>query len=227
MRFQSTATIAGSIAVGGAFTSIDGKTIEHLQAVAAIGGSVSSGITLPAVVVDPPSEPAVDTIAATGWKQWLKSIAQSNEAPSWSGAISGNPGCTMAPWASSVNGSVVNVASSKTIDARSALSGCSSVSLQQMTLRLHGDLTIVTDGFSSVNGLTVNSGDGLAHTLRIIVPTDSTGSRAVQLSSNTVVTDPVTVTVATPGQFVAGGGATLPGIVHSGSFSSYGAVDVG
>jgi len=227
VRFQSTATIGGSVAASGGFTSIDGKTVEQLQTLHAIGGSVSSGITLPTVAVDAPFESAFDANESTGWKQWLKSIALSNQAPSWSGPISGSPGCTMAPWASSVNGSVVNVATSRTIDARSALSGCSSVSLQQMTLNLSGDLTIVADGFSSVNGLTVNSGDGLAHKLRIIVPTDSIGSRTVQLSPNTVVHDPVTVAVVSPGQVIVGGGGSLPGVVHSGSFSSYGEVKVG
>ena len=80
------------------------------------------------------------------------------------------PGCTMAPWSSSVNGASVAVGSATVVDARMATSGCSAVAIQAMTIRPSADLTIVADSIKAVGGMQVRSADGKAHKVTLVVP---------------------------------------------------------
>ena len=74
----------------------DGTSVAQLHALGAIGGAVYTNETdMPS-----PSAPGavqVDTTPPTGaasvtWGGWLRSVARRAGAPSWSPALSGNPG---------------------------------------------------------------------------------------------------------------------------------------
>ena len=72
----------------------------------------------------------------------------------------------MASWGSSVNGSTVFIAGDTQVDATG--SGCASVNLQTMTVKLSDDLTIYANGFSTINGSSFISADGAVHRVSIV-----------------------------------------------------------
>lgn len=145
---------------------------------------------------------------AITWKQWMNQTAQANRAPSWSQGLSSTPGCTMAPWASSVNGSTVTTTGDLFIDARQPASGCLGVALQQMTLSLGGDLTLVVDGFDAVNGLHVASADGNPHTLTIKVGGTAAANANFTFSASTTVDPEIKVSLQAPGKVTINGTST-------------------
>jgi hypothetical protein len=121
----------------------------------AITGTISTGITVPQPSVAPHQIYTVGTVPASAitWKQWINQTATANAAPSWSPGLTSNPGCTMAPWSSSVNGPTVSTSGDLVVDARSQASACAGVDLQQMTLSLGGNLTLLVGKFDVINGL--------------------------------------------------------------------------
>lgn len=140
---QSTAKIGGDAVAAGSFSSNDGTTAAQLKATGALGGDVYPGSAVPAVPGDlpAPTSPS-DYSAGQGltWTQFMNQTARANNALTWSQGLTSNPGCTMASWSSSVNGSTVSIAGNTVVDATT--SGCATISLQAMTVRLSGDLTI-------------------------------------------------------------------------------------
>jgi len=54
-------------------------------------------------------------------------------------------------------------------------STCPSVTIQQMTLELSGDLVVLADSVNVVNGLKVRSADGAAHRLILGSPVRRAG----------------------------------------------------
>jgi len=97
-----------------------------------------------------------------------------------------------------------------------------------MTIQLGANLTILTDGFNSQNGLSVQSVDG-HHSLTIVVPanTPSAQVRDVSFSANTVQVGGSTISVSTPGRLTVGDSSTLSGTVSAGSLSGWGAIRLG
>lgn len=157
IRFQSTARIGGSVSTSGTFTVTDGLSHQALADKGSTTGTISEGVPVakPSIASYQPYTAGDLPEAALTWKQWMNQTALANGAPTWSQGLSSAPGCTMAPWASSVNGSTVTTTGDLFIDARRPASGCSAVALQQMTLSLGGDLTLVVDKFDAINGLHV------------------------------------------------------------------------
>ena len=77
-------------------------------------------------------------VSTMTWNQRMNQTATANAVPSWSLSLTSNPGCTMAPWSSSVNGSTMATSGDLVVDARSQASACAGVALQQRTLSLGG-----------------------------------------------------------------------------------------
>ena len=219
------------VQVGGAFTSIDGKTIAYLTSNGIVndifeGYSLPEGElrVVPASVASAADYPGLTTKT---WTQWMNQTAQGNAAPSWSQGLTANPGCVMAPWASSVNGSIVLVTGDTLIDAPSA--ACATVSLQSMTVKLAGDLTIFATGFSSIHGLRFESSDGLPHIVNLVVPgTRTCGTvNGVNLSAATGSDALTTVNVDAAGKLTVNGTSTIAGKVADGCFAGSGQVAIG
>jgi len=184
VTLQSTVTVSGSVSAGGSVTSIDSRSVAQLQESGAIGGAVSGGLPIEA-----PTIPASTSVTGpddnwpgfttTSWQHWMNQIAAANSAPSWSPGLTASPGCVMAPWGASVNGTDALIASPTVIDARQGTTGCSNgVTLQGMTLRLGADLVVYADQLSVINGLNIQSLDGKAHELRLLVPTTTGACRS-------------------------------------------------
>jgi hypothetical protein len=134
----------------------------------------------------------------------------------------------MAAYADSVNGDT-SVVSDTVIDARKSASGCEKVSLQAMTVKLSADLVIYADGFQSVNGLKVNSADGRPHSLRIIVPGESstcTSGKGIALSAGTVVDPLITSFLHAPSKVSIAGPSAFSGTIEAGCVQSNGAVTI-
>ncbi|WP_314853585.1 PKD domain-containing protein [uncultured Microbacterium sp.] len=233
VRFQSTARVGGSVVTAGSFVSVDGTTSADLNSNGRIVGQIVEGATLPAVVQPPvastQADPALWPNSATrSWAQWMNDTARANAAPSWSAALTSNPGCTMAPWGSSVNGAVAQVSGNTIIDARS---GCSSVTLQSMEVKIAGDVTIIASGFSSVNGLTVSSAGGRPHSFTVVTAGDrscsSSSSGAVNLSAATTSDSNVTFGVDSSGRVTINGTSKLSGRVTAPCLSASGTVSIG
>ncbi|GEL94435.1 choice-of-anchor L domain-containing protein [Cellulomonas composti] len=229
LRFQSSARIRGTATVG-AFVSIDARTVAALVASGALGGVTVAPGTAP-VVQRPaavPGDPAAWTGQALTWREWLNRTAAANGAPSWSAGLSAAPGCTMAPWSSSVNGATVAVAEATVVDARAAGSGCSRVTLQQMTVALSGDLVVIADDAAFVNGLTVRSADGAPHAFTVVVPGAAgacTGG-GVAVPNGLTTVGPVVTSLVAPGRIQLNGGVDLTGTVTGGCLAATGSVTI-
>lgn len=217
ISYQSTARVGGNLTAGGNLTVIDGRSLSQLHSSESVGGhAVSQGYVVDVHIpsADRPGAPA-PTIT---WKQFMKNTATAANAPSRSVALSSNPGCTMAPWASNVNTSVVSVASDTSVDATAATSTCQTITLQQMTLALSADLSLSVDNLAVVNGLKVISADGKPHNLSIYAASASGApSGDVNLASNTTTDLRVSVTVVAAGKVSAGAGTRLRGLVRAGT----------
>lgn len=228
VTLQSTARVGGGVFTAGTVRVSDGRTVEQLQADGRIGGEVHTGLTdLPLPAAAAPR--AVDTAVPEGavsvtWAHWLRSTAVAAKAPAWSSGLQRVPGCALASW--SVGTSTVTVPSDTHVDATGT--GCSAVSLNGLTLRLAGDLTLVAPSISSTTGLRVESVDGLPHRLRLVTPgTVSAGApskQTVTLVGTTTVDPAVLVEVATPGTFRVDGPADLRAQVVAGRVAATGAV---
>ena len=229
VRVQSSARIGGDVNTAGRFVSIDGRTVDDLRAAGTLGGTVAEGadVTAPSPLPAAPMS-AVDAGEPTlTWPRWMNAAATANDAPSWSPGRTDAPGCVMAPWGASVGGDTVSVGEATVIDARRTASGCDAVTLQQMRLRISGDLTVLADSIDTVGGLRVESDDGQPHQLRLLVPGEAfscTDGGHVALSPGTVVDPLVTATVSAPGKVTLGGSLTMTGRVTAGCVESWGEV---
>lgn len=232
VSIQSSNRIGGDVRAGGTFSTIDGKTNAYLLSHGVIGGVIETQ----AIVPDLPASPAPvfefapedwDGYTTVNWKSWMNATAIANNAPSWSQGRTANPGCVMAPWGSSVNGSTVTVVGDTVIDARQASSGCTGVTLQSMTLRVSGDVVLIANSFSGINGLRIESADGAPHTVRLLVPGEQVAcasAHTVSLSAATVVTPDITLRVMTPGKVAMNGTTTLRGSIAAGCVAASGNV---
>jgi lysophospholipase L1-like esterase/cytoskeletal protein CcmA (bactofilin family) len=231
VRIQTTARVGSDLAAGGTVTVIDGGTPASLVDRGVVGGAVEEGADVAAPAPAAPAAPAVPANAHhLTWSQWLNQTATTNAAPAWSPGLSTTPGCTMAPWAASVNGAEVTVATDTVIDARASTSGCTSATIQGMTLRLGGDVTVLVDRMDAPTGLTVTTTDGRAHTLRVVVEGEISGcsaNGAVTFANGARTTDGARLEVRTPGRATLNGPGDLDGRVAAGCFASSGSVTVG
>jgi hypothetical protein len=229
IRFQSTARIGGSVSTSGTFTVTDGLSHQALADKGSTTGTISEGVPVakPSIAPYQPYTAGDLPEAALTWKQWMNQTALANGAPTWSQGLSSAPGCTMAPWASSVNGSTVTTTGDLFIDARRPASGCSAVALQQMTLSLGGDLTLVVDKFDAINGLHVASADGNPHTLTIKVEGSAATNANLTFSAATTVDPVIKVALQTPGKVTLNGTSTLNTSIVSGGLTTSGAVILG
>ena len=121
--FQSTAKIGGTLYSGGTFTSPEGKPIDYFTANGSVGGEILPAFDIPEMNVGafgPAVAQTADYPASTQktWTQWMNETAKSNNAAPGTPGTSANPGCVMAPWASSVNGTTVHVSTDTVIDAQ-------------------------------------------------------------------------------------------------------------
>ena len=230
VQFQSTARIGGSVSTSGTFTVIDGLSQQALATNGSIIGAISAGVTVPRPSVAPYQVFTVGTLPASAitWTQWMNQTAAANGAPSWSQGLTTSPGCTMAPWSSSVNGSTASTSSDLVVDARSSASSCAGVALQQMTLSLGGDLTLIVDKFDAINGLNVVSRDGATHTLTVKVEGASgSTNNDLSFSAGTTIDPKIKVFLQTPGKVTVNGTSSLGASIQAGSFATSGAVNFG
>jgi hypothetical protein len=226
---QSTATIGKDAVAAGTFSSIDGKTVAQLNTAGALGGDAYPGSTVPAMTVDLPAQttPADYTASQTlTWTQLMNQTARANNAPSWSQGLTPSPGCTMASSGSSVNGSTISISGNTLVDATG--SGCATISLQTMTVKLSGDLTIYANGFSTINGTSFVSADGAVHRVSLV----TSGARGcgtsgnVSLSNNTTVSSS-RLSVDAAGKLTINGTVDVNGKVTAGCFTGSGSGLIG
>jgi|GEM_PF-2952570 len=128
---------------------------------------------------------------------------------------------------SSVNGSTVSTTSDLFVDARQAASGCSGVALQQMTLSLGGDLTLVVGRFDAVNGLHVTSANGNPHTLSIRAEGGTGSGKDFTFPASTAADPTIRVVLQTPGKVTIDGTSILSATIVSGNVATFGRVIVG
>ncbi len=232
VKLQSTVHVRHDVN-GSAVISIDGKDDAYLTSHGIVGGTIArtAAIVSAATPYSAFAYNAADWNGSTikTWTGWMNEVAAANAAPSWSQGLTSSPGCVMAPWGSSVNGPSATVTGNTVIDARQATSRCAGVTLQQMTVKLSGDLTIIADKFSSANGLMFTSTDGQSHTVRVLVPGESACSsgRDVSLQAGTVSSDHIRFDVSAPGRLTVNGTSSISGNVNAGCFSSSGTVTIG
>lgn len=226
---QSSAKIGKDAVAGGVFSSNDGRTVVQLKASGALGGDAYPGSTVPAMSGDLPvkTTPADYTSNHTlTWTQLMNQTARANNAPTWSQGLTSSPGCTMASWGSSVNTSTVSISGDTLVDATS--SGCATVSLQAMTVKLSGDLTIYANGFSTINGTSFVSADGAEHRVSLVTsgPRGCGTTGNVSLSSNTTESSS-RLSVDAAGRLTINGTTEVNGKVTAGCFTGSGAGIVG
>lgn len=96
-------------------------------------------------------------------------------------------------------------------------------------MRLSADLTIVSDGIASTNGMRVVSADGKPHTLRLVVPGTvgpAAGVGQITLLGTTDVDPLITAVIATPGTVQINGPAQFNGQLIAGRLVLTGGVTV-
>ena len=134
----------------------------------------------------------------------------------------------MAPWGASVNGTDALIASPTVIDARQGTTGCSNgVTLQGMTLRLGADLVVYADRLSVINGLNIQSLDGKAHELRLLVPTTTgtcTGPTTIAAPNGIQAAANINVHLVTSGRVQINGATALSAQIDAGCLTTTGAV---
>lgn len=229
VSLQSTNKIDGIVYTTGTLASIDGSTKDQLRAAGALGGEVNESYTVPEIQLPAATtvaEPNSDQSTRITWNQWMNSTAAMNAAPSWSRGLSAQPGCTMAPWGDSVNGSAVTVIENTVVDARST---CSTASLQGMTVNLTGDLTIIANRFSTINGARFASADGATHRVRIVTPGISAAGSAgaVGLSAETVADSHTILDVEASGTATIEDRSAITGTLRAAALNASGANTIG
>ena len=114
------------------------------------------------------------------------------------------------------------------VDARSQASACAGVVLQQMTLSLGGNLTLLVGKFDAINGLNVISRDGAAHTLTIKAEGASgLANKDQTFSAGTTIDPKIKVFLQTPGKVTVNGTSSLGASIQAGAFATSGAVSFG
>lgn len=221
--FQSTAKVGGNLTAGGSITISDGVSRSNLIATGRVGGTIADHQTVAGPVIATYAAPTVPTTTTT-WVKWMNAAAKAGAAPSWMAGLQPSPGCTMATY--SINTSNVSVDADTVVDARKAATGssCSTVSLQGMTVKLSGDLTIVADGFSTLNGAHFVSADGKPHRVTIQIPGTTGGN--ISLSAGTAADPGIALKLITPGTVAVQNGDAFGGSVYAGAFSTSGSVNV-
>lgn len=116
----------------------------------------------------------------------MNQTARANNAPSWSQGLT-PARLHDASLGSSVNGSTVSISGNTLVDATG--SGYATISLQTMTVKLSGDLTIYANGFSTINGTSFVSGDGAVHRVSLV----TSGARGCSTSGNVSLSNNTTV----------------------------------
>ena len=132
----------------------------------------------------------------------------------------------MASWGDSVNSSTVGVSRNTVVDARSS---CSTASLQGMTVKLAADLTIIANGFSTINGVHFVSSDGANHRVRIVTPgTITVGSAgAMALSAGTVADLHVILDIDASGTATVEDRSTITGSFGAAALKASGTATIG
>lgn len=102
-----------------------------------------------------------------------------------------------------MNGSSVSTAGDLFVDARPAVSGCAAIALQQMTVNLRGDLTLVVGKFDALNGIHIVSADGLPHVVTVRVEGPS-GSVNTDVTLQAAAVDSNIRVIATSGTVAIG-----------------------
>jgi hypothetical protein len=127
-----------------------------------------------------------------------------------------------------VNGSTVFTSGDLVVDARSQASACAGVALQQMTLSLGGNLTLLVGKFDAINGLNVVSRDGAAHTLTVKVEGASgSTNKDLTFSAGTTIDPKIKVALQTPGKVTVNGTSSLGASIQASAFATSGAVNFG
>ena len=229
VSLQRTVKIEGNVTTASTITSVDGVSPSQLVAGGTITGSTVEHATLVAVVA-PRFNAAVFSagVSSTTWASWMNAVARSNSAPTWSAGLTANPGCVMASWSSSVNGSTASIPQDTVVDARNSTSGCSSVKLQAMRMELSGDLTLYADSIEALTGTRFVSVDGRKHNVRLLVTgsTISCQANPIIVASDVTTDANTTVNVTTPGKLTLNGPTTLNMSADVGCLNSTGAVTV-
>jgi len=233
VRLQSSAHVGGDVRAA-AFTSIDERADSYLISHAVVGGTITRNAN-PTVPTVPPyasyaySPADWDAYAITSWQSWMNATAKTNSAPSWSPGLSSTPGCVMAPWASSVSGNTVSVATATLVDARLSAGGCGGVALQQMTVSLSANLTLVADKFDAIGGVKFVSADGRDHVVRIYLPgiANCRGGHDLTLQAGTVADPHISLNVLAPGKLTMNGPTTVTGNADAACFVGSGSVSLG
>lgn len=221
--FDPEGRIAGDVTTTGDFVPTDSSTIEDLHTSGQLGGDVNEGaaVTLPteplasSVVYDSGDWVGYDTIE---WVDWINGLAAENDAPPGSAGLSSTPGCIVDSSVESVNANVIEFASPIVIDARSAVSGCSAVTFDDIDFDLNTNVVILADGFKFGDAWMAEASDQEIHDLALIVE----GNRACTLTPDVafhedVVPSPfVRVLMDIAGQLELGEGAEVGGMARAG-----------
>ncbi|WP_411700754.1 nidogen-like domain-containing protein [Conyzicola sp.] len=232
VTFEASAKIGGQLTSGGIFIPV-GATRAYIEEHGAVGGTISEHAQVPAVA---PGTTPIETMESVTegnptktWQAWVREAAIANNAPSWSSALSANPGCTVAPWASSLNGANIGVGAATIVDARLTTSGCETVTFQGMTVNLSGDLTLLVDNLRAINGIKFQTADASAYKVKIITlgsVTDCATDRSQSISGG-ITSDPaIAIDFFTPGRVSIVGPAHLTGSVTSGCWNGAGSVSI-
>lgn len=223
---QSTVTVDGNIWVRGTLTSNDGRTVEQLKEMGAIGGEVEEGSFIPPYQArDFPVNKVNGTL--TTWSNWMKQQASYYNTPSWSPVAQGS-GCIMSPGQSwSLPGDIL-VKNPTNVDARA----CNEIRIDQGgTIRLEADLTLFVKSFSASNGIHFVSADGKPHKVNIVVPTaGDTPNRVcgssghINLGSDSTGDENIHVVIYTESRVTMGGNTSFRGEIMSGCTTMWGNV---
>ena len=127
-----------------------------------------------------------------------------------------------------MNGSTVSTSGDLVVDAQSQASACAGITLQQMTLSLGGNLTLLVGKFDAINGLNVVSRDGAAHTLTFKVEGASgSTNNDLTFSAGTTIDPKIKVALQTPGKVTVNGTSSLGVLIQASAFATSGAVNFG
>lgn len=172
VTLQTSARIGGNVQAAGTIMLNTGVPATPTQ----VGGSIApnrpSGVPAAPPVQQMPAIYMSDLVGRhdpepLNFGTWLQQQAIANGAPSWTAPMGGSA-CEAngANW--SLNGELHSPDTRTVVDAR----GCPTAKLQDVTLVLHEDLTIIVNSFDATNNVTIRGqkADGTNAKLRIISP---------------------------------------------------------